>query len=67
MMGQTIPDTWRSGANFVYTKNSTFGTGEAVVVTRSSGIKTFGVVQGYNSVDTCLSNQLQLYVDTILL
>ena len=48
-IGQPIPDTWRSGMHYHSVDMNTFIPGETVVVTRSNGTKTFGVVEKYNA------------------
>jgi len=43
-IGQTIPDTWRSGVHYIAADSNFFSPGEAVIVTRSNGDKTFGTI-----------------------
>ena len=50
MIGQPIPDTWRSGVHFHAVDVNVFSPGEVVVVSRSNGTKTFGVVEKTTSV-----------------
>jgi hypothetical protein len=49
-IGQAIPDTWRSGMHFHSSDSNVFSPGEVVVVFRSNGTKTFGIVDKQNGV-----------------
>ena len=44
-LGQPIPDTWRSGVHFHNVDVNVFSPGEMVVVSRSNGAKTYGMVE----------------------
>ena len=44
MIGQKIPDHWRRGVDFHHDDSNVFSPGEAVVVSRSNGTETMGVV-----------------------
>mmetsp|Transcript_51035 Transcript_51035/g.124335 ORF Transcript_51035/g.124335 Transcript_51035/m.124335 type:complete len:1080 (+) Transcript_51035:52-3291(+) len=48
-IGQTIPDTWRKGVHYTLAESNSFAVGEVVVVTRSNGTKTFGIVEKANA------------------
>uniref|UniRef100_A0A6U6CL65 Clp R domain-containing protein n=1 Tax=Guillardia theta TaxID=55529 RepID=A0A6U6CL65_GUITH len=45
MVGQNIPDIWRQGVHFNLNDNNLFSVNEVVVVSRSNGAKTFGIVE----------------------
>lgn len=62
LIGQSIPDTWRSGVHFHNVEVNTFSPGEAVVVTRSNGTKTFGVVEKCNAA-VCANIFLALHLE----
>ena len=52
LLGQPIPDTWRSGQHYHNVDIINFSAGEAVVVSRSNGTKNFGVVDKLNAVSS---------------
>ena len=49
MIGKPIPDSWRSGMHYHMVDMNTFVEGESVVVSRSNGTQTFGIVEAYNA------------------
>jgi hypothetical protein len=49
MIGQQIPDTWRGGVHYHNVEENRFSPNEVVVVTRSNGTKTFGIVEKCNA------------------
>ena len=49
MIGQQIPDTWRGGVHYHLVEENQFSPNEVVVVTRSNGTKTFGIVDKCNA------------------
>lgn len=60
LLGQPIPDTWRSGQHYHNVDINNFSSGEAVVVSRSNGTKNFGVVDQLNSVSSADNSALIL-------